>query len=212
MKGRQGVTLVELVISTAIGLIAIFVIGSLLVAGQRNWNTTYNTVNNGVNVDADISQIVFGIYGRQSNRASYCLYQDLIPVPSPGAGAVVSGNAVEFRYWDQPLSAAMLDPTVKATAYVLIYLDKTTNTLKANFGPYPQGGPGGVSNGKINTPTRSEVLAHNVTSIQFSHTTINTTAGLGNGSVRMVLTMQDNTVLPTVSLTVKTATMMRNYW
>jgi hypothetical protein len=54
---------------------------------------------------------------------------------------VVSGDAVEFRYWDVDLDASdshdLMDVTKTATAYALFYLDG--DRLKVDSDPYPPG-------------------------------------------------------------------------
>jgi hypothetical protein len=211
---RSGLTLVELVMAAMISTIIILITGIVLVAGQRNWNDTFNEANSGIRVDAVDTMITFGIVGRQSNKSDYRIYKEAggafiraVP-PASQPVSVVTGEAVEFRYWDTELNASFIDNAKTATAYALFYLEG--DTLKVDRGPYP---PGGVN---ANTLTRNgglgvstTILARNVVDVNFSHTTKNV-AGDGDGCVKMDLTLRDP--IKKDVLTVKTATLMRNVW
>jgi hypothetical protein len=132
--------------------------------------------------------------------------------PTPNQETVVSGDAVEFRYWDVELDTTdthdLMDVTKKATAYALFYLG--SGQLKVDYGPYP---PGGVSaGGSRNTANvNTIVLARNVQSGPglgaFSHTTLNS---IGKGCVRLNIILTDpnsgeqNRVMASV--------LMRNKW
>jgi hypothetical protein len=131
----------------------------------------------------------------------------------PNPEEVVSGDAVEFRYWDVELdpedSHDLMDVTKTATAYALFYLDG--DELRVDYGPYPPGAvPGGA--GTRNTlDITTIVLAEDVTTDPnigaFSHTTTN---GVGQGCVRINIILTDPE--DGSSTRVKTATMMRNIW
>ena len=126
---------------------------------------------------------------------------------------VVSGDAVEFRYWDVELDSSdshnLLDPDKTATAYALFYLDG--NVLKVDYGPYPPGGApegGGIRN---TAGITTVVLAENVTKDDtvgaFSHTVVNS---VGRGCVRINITLTDPNSQEKIK--VMTASMMRNIW
>jgi hypothetical protein len=154
-----------------------------------------------------------------SNRASYVIYNvagsTFTPVvsPTPSVDTVVSGNAVEFRYWDVELTTTdtyqLMDVTKKATAYALFYL--SGGQLKVDYGKYLPGGVpagGGVKN---NTNVKTVVLASNVSTSPgigaFSHTSL---SGVGKGCVRVniILTDPGNGNQDRVM----TSVMMRNKW
>jgi hypothetical protein len=125
----------------------------------------------------------------------------------------VSGNAVEFRFWDVELdetdSHKVMDVTKTATAYALFYLKD--GQLKVDYGPYPPGAvPAGGGNRNTSNITTT-VFAENVSTDPgigaFSHTTLN---GVGQGSVRINITLTDPA--DGESIKVMTATLMRNIW
>jgi hypothetical protein len=232
-KFGSGVTLVELIITTVIAVTLTLAVGALLVGGNRAWQNTYNSAHKKIKQDAQAVTIAFGSIGRKSNRlhnpddllqSGYVIYNvsggNFTPaVPDPKKTEdVVSGNAVEFRYWDVELDKddtyKLLDVTKPATAYALFYLDG--NKLKVDYGPYDKvkGGavPGG-SGAKNTTGVKTVVLAENVSldtasSVKaFSHTTLNR---VGEGSVRINIILTDPKDGETIK--VMTSTLMRNIW
>jgi hypothetical protein len=157
--------------------------------------------------------------GRKANRLGYIIYNingsTFTPaVPSTSnPQEVVSGNAVEFRFWDVELdetdSHKVMDVQKTATAYALFYL--SGNELKVDYGPYPPGAvPAGGGNRNTSNITTT-VFAENVSTDPgigaFSHTTLN---GVGQGSVRINITLTDPA--DGESIKVMTATLMRNIW
>jgi hypothetical protein len=216
---RSGVTLIELAITMATSLILFSAIGILLVSGNRTWQRAYNSAHKKIKEDADDVTIAFGSMGRKANRIDYHIYNinggtftPAVPHTS-NPQEVVSGNAVEFRYWDVEFDEAdshkVMDVTKTATAYALFYL--IGGQLKVDYGPYP---PGAVSAGGGNRNTSNittTVLAENVSTDPgigaFSHTTLN---GVGQGSVRINIILTDPA--DGESIKVMTATMMRNIW
>jgi len=218
-KVCSGVSLVELIVTMAISSILILTIGALLAGGQRSWQQIYDKSNSQIKRDAQATMVTFGITGRKSNRLNYTLYKinhgTFTPaLPQTSAPEeVVSGDAVEFRYWDVELgtddSHNLLDTTKTATAYALFYVD--SNELKVDYGLYP---PGGVHSGggfRNTSGITTTVLANNVSTDPqigaFSHTTIN---GKGQGCVRINITLTDES--DKESIQVMTSTMMRNVW
>lgn len=215
---RSGVTLVELAITMVISLIIVLAIGSLLVTGNRTWQKAYTSANREIRLQAYDVTIAFGSVGRKANRLSYIIYNingsTFTPaVPSTGnPQEVVSGNAVEFKYWDVDLdetdSHGVMNVAKTATAYALFYVKD--GLLKVDYGPYP---PGAVlAGGSRNTSNiTTTVLAENVSTNPgigaFSHTTLN---GVGQGSVRINITLTDPADGETVK--VMTATLLRNIW
>jgi hypothetical protein len=132
---------------------------------------------------------------------------------TPGVDTVVSGDAVEFRYWDVSLDVTdtynLMDVTKTATAYALYYL--AGGQLKVDYGLYPPGGipAGGGPRNTANVTTM--VLARNIAAVpglgMFSHTSLN---GIGKGCIRInaVLTNPDDGE----QIKVMTSVFMRNKW
>ncbi|UCG57974.1 MAG: hypothetical protein JSU70_00430 [Phycisphaerales bacterium] len=215
---RSGLSLLEFVITMTVGAVLTLVVGVLLVSGQRAWNHIYTSVRSKVHEDARAVTIAFGSIGRKSNRLDYTIYTANGGTYTPAEPEtldeeVVAGDAVEFRFWDVELDQAdshqLMDVTKQATAYALFYLDD--DKLKIDYGPYPPGAvpPGGGSRNTadIKTITLAENVVTDPNMGPFSHTT---TGGQGQGSVRMNVSLTDPEDGKTV--TVKTATSMRNVW
>jgi hypothetical protein len=220
-KFRSGFTLTELTITMAINLTLVLAVGILLVNGNRVWQQTFNSANKSINNDALVVTTAFGSIGRKANRLNYIIYNrngDIFTPATPQTSnpeEVVSGDAVEFRYWDVELdetdSHNLMDSTKTATAYALFYLEG--DNLLVDYGPYPPGAiPEGGGNKNI-TDVTTRILADNVSvdgtysAGAFSHTTIN---GVGQGSVRINVTLTDPNDNKTTR--VVTATLMRNIW
>ncbi|MCJ7730404.1 MAG: hypothetical protein MUO27_11085 [Sedimentisphaerales bacterium] len=225
-----GFTLTELVITTVIALTLILAVGTLLVGGQRAWQNTYNSAHKKIKQDASTVTISFGCMGRRSNRlytpldlahSGYVLYKvnggnftPAVPV-TQSPQEVVSGDAVEFRYWNVELdktdSQNLLDVKKTATAYALFYLDG--DKLKVDYGPYPPGAVPAGSGGRNTAGVKTVVLAENASLDKstgigaFSHTTLNR---VGEGSVRIDIVLTDPDDGETIK--VMTSTLMRNIW
>ena len=211
-KAMPGLTLIELVLAVAIGLIISLILGALLYSGHKNWASTFNRSNRGIEIDALETMMMFGSFGRQANKQDYAVYtigngNFLRAKPSSANPETVTGQAVEFRYWAAPLSAAIMNPSITATNYILFYLDGTT--LKVDRGPYPPGGVANNGTSRLTGGATTQVLAENVTALEFSHTTRNL-QGDGDGCVRLDMTLRDPNDGRT--LAVKTATLLRNDW
>lgn len=216
---RAGLALVELIISSIVGAILVFTVGILMDGSHRAWLQTYQAVHGGVNGDAQTVVTTFTSLGRRANRAGYVLYrvnQGIFMPVVPEAGhpdAVLSGAAVEFRYWDVPLDAAdshnLMDGSKLATAYALFYLDGSR--LKVDYGPYPPGGVPAGGGTRNTTDVTTVVLAENVsldgTVGPFSHSTV---ANTGQGSVRLNILLTDPNT--NESTKVVTAALLRNVW
>ena len=215
---RPGFTLVEMVVAIIINMIVIAGVGILLIGGNRSWQKCYNTANHQIKQDALATTLEFTNVGRKSNRLSYTIYEKegnryFPAVPQTrNPEEIVSGDAVEFRYWSSGLdsedSESLMDTTKIATAYAFFYVED--EKLKVDYGPYPTGA---VSNGlKNNTNITTNILADNVWITDtdegiFSHTMIN---GIGQGSVRINLTLKDTE--DGESVQIMTATYLRNIW
>ncbi|MHC4266326.1 MAG: hypothetical protein ACYSUK_10395 [Planctomycetota bacterium] len=66
-KKRAGLTLVELVLVAAMGVIVVFSTGVVLVDNQRGWTNTYNRVNSGPIVDGYTAKSAFDAVVRKSS-------------------------------------------------------------------------------------------------------------------------------------------------
>jgi hypothetical protein len=208
----NGFTLIELVVAASAGLIVVLVVGTLLVSGQRSWAHAYNYTNAKPQLGALGSTITFGTFGRKSNKMDYKVYKEVgdkfvqaVPVANPEE--VVTGEAVEFHYWDDDLKAAFMKTNVKGNMYALFYLDE--DKLMLDTGPYPPGGVDAAGHRIEGDNVETVTIVENVTELEFSHTTRNM-AGDGKGCVRMnmILGGADGN-MPT---TVTAATLMRNTW
>ncbi len=190
-------------------------VGVLMVSGQRGWHRSYNSTQKKIKHQAQTVMLTFDSIGKKSNRPYYTIY-DVIGnkfTPAVPFGSepeeVVSGDAVEFRYWDLELADdKYLDPSNTGTAYALFYLDG--DKLKVDYGPYPHGAvPTG--GGARNEPFTTHILAENVSADPnigaFSHTTLN---GVGMGSVRISVTLTDPD--DNEQIKVMTTTLLRNIW
>jgi hypothetical protein len=208
-------TLVELIIGIVASIIVIFAVAALLISGHRGWNNAFKYANGDIQVNAIETMINFGITGRKSNKSDYKLYKNEdgtyeIVKPLTDPEEVVFGDAIEFRYWDEELNDSLMDTDKTGTAYALYYVED--DMLKVDRGPYnPAGGyPGGVDSSGNKTETdRTLILARNVQSAIFSHTTKNAD-GDGKGCVKLDLWLYDPN--DDQDINIKTATLMRNVW
>jgi hypothetical protein len=216
-----GVTLVEITIAMTLNSIVALAVGILLIGGNRGWQNIYESANKKIKQDALVTTLKFGSIGRKANRLSYQIYKvsgsTFVPALPQAGGTqeVVSGDAVEFRYWDVTLdetdSHDLMNNSRKATAYALFYVDD--KKLKVDYGPYPPGAVLADGGARSTSGVVTEVLAENVVLEDnsdvgiFSHTTVN---GVGQGSVRINLKLMDPETGDTVK--VITSTLMRNIW
>jgi hypothetical protein len=211
-KNTNGFTLIELVAAMSASLVVILVVGTLLVSGHKSWARAYNYANAKPQLGALGSTITFGTFGRKSNKMDYKVYKivgdkfvQAVPIVSPEE--VVTGEAVEFHYWDQDLDADILKIDVKGTAYALFYLDG--DKLMLDTGSYPPGGIDAEGHRIDGADVDTVILAENVTDLEFSHTTRDM-QGDGKGCVRMNMVLGGaDSNMPT---TVTAATLMRNTW
>jgi hypothetical protein len=218
-KFRSGVTLMELCMSMLIASILMLIIGVLIVSSAKGWQQNYNLAHRPINEQASNLVLTFSSIGRMSNRSDYVIYNatgsTFVPATSatPGQETIVSGNAVEFRYWDVRLdttdSQNLMDVSKTATAYALFYLQN--GKLKADYGPYPPGGvpTGGGSRNTANIKTVT--LAENVSTGPgcgaFSHTMV---SGAGKGSVRINIVLTDPN--DNKQIRVSNSVLLRNKW
>ena len=218
---RSGLSLIELTTAMTVNVIVVLTVGVLLASGNRAWHSTYSLANKKIRQDALAITTALGSTGRKANRLNYIIYNvdgGMLTPETPQTSdpqEVVSGNAVEFRYWDvvcdQTDSYNLMDPAKTATAYALFYLDG--DTLKVDYGPYPPGAAPEGGGSRNTSGVTTMTLAENVSTDEdlevgaFSHTTLN---GVGQGCVRtnMILTDPDDGE----TIKVMTATLMRNIW
>jgi type II secretory pathway pseudopilin PulG len=212
LQSSRGLTLIESIVAMAAACIVMLSVALLVSSGYRGWNQTFNNANRESRLGALDTMIALGAIGRKSNKADYRLYEvsgshfeRVLPSGSPEE--VVTGQAVEFRYWDTDLDAGLMSPDVNATAYALFY--RSDNELRVDYGPYPPGGVNASGNRTTGANIKTITLAKNVTSVEFSHNTRNM-AGDGKGCIRMKLIVTDPN-----DGSIKTAlaaTLMRNVW
>ena len=220
-ESRSGFTMLELVVAMLISPTLALVVGILLVSGNRAWHRTYNSAHRRIKQDAQAVTIAFESMARRTNRLGYTIYNvngNTFTPAAPKSSSpqeVVSGDAVEFRYWDVDLdktdSFKLMDVTKTATVYALFYLDG--NQLKVDYGPYPPGAvpKGGASRNASGVTTK--VLADNVSTDSnnnigaFSHTTLN---GIGTGCVRINIIITDPE--DNESVRVMAGSLLRNMW
>jgi prepilin-type N-terminal cleavage/methylation domain-containing protein len=219
-KNNSGFTIIELVISMVISSILMLVIGVLVASSARGWQQNYDVAHKGIFEDATNIITTFTSVGRKSNSTNYKIYNSVgsvfTPVVSatPGVETVVSGNAVEFRYWDVPLdqedSHDIMNVSVTATAYALFYIQGTK--LKVDYGPLPPGGVPATGGAKNTVGVKSMTLAENVTvgpggCGAFSHTEL---SGKGKGSIRINLVLTDPEDGQTIRIS--NSVLLRNKW
>ena len=216
---RNGFTLIELMVAMAIGFIVMLPVAMLIQSGYRSWNQTYATANCDSQLDSIATTTSFGSIGRKSNKNDYYVYVYHVadatfttpPVNLLDPDEILTGQAVEFRYWSTDLTAAMLTSTSVADCYALFYLDN--GQFKLDLGTSTGGPTGGAINAAHNRVTGGGVitttLAQHVTSVEFSHTKKTPTGG-GLGCVRMKLIINDPA--DNKSVTVIAATYIRNVW
>ena len=215
---RHGFSLIELMVVIAIVAIPILAVGILAASGKKSFQQTYNSIHKPIREDAMAAMTAFGTIARKSNRSNYQVYKIsngayTVAVP-PYKQDVASGQAVEFRYWEQPFDPAnpgvnTLDVTNTGTNYALFYLDD--RELKVDYGTVVKG-VGGIQDGVRITShrTSTRVLSGHVDLTAgtdlFSHTI---SGGAGMGSVRMniVLTDEDGE-----SVEIKTSALLRMNW
>jgi len=217
---RHGFTLMELVITMLISPMLALVVGILLISGNRAWLRTFDSTQKKIKQDAQVVTITFENMTRKANRLGYTIYNvngntftPAVPKTS-SLQEVVSGDAVEFRYWNVELdktdSYELVDVTKTATVYALFYL--AGNQLKVDYGPYP---PGAILGGGVRNTSgvTTKVLADNASTDSdnnigaFSHTTVN---GVGTGCVRINITLTDPEDNETVK--VMTAALVQIIW
>ncbi len=212
---RRGFTLIELIIAMAASLLVVLIVGSLIISGHRSWTRAFNYANSKSQLDSMATTITFGTIGRKSNRMDYTLYKItggkfVRAVPLTDPEEVVTGQAVEFHYWDTELNSSIMNTSITGTAYALFYLDG--DKLMLDLGPYPPGAVDAAGNKLEGSYVSTTTLAENVSDCEFSHTTRNL-AGDGKGCVRMTLTIDDPDANPrSPRTTVTAATLIRNTW
>jgi prepilin-type N-terminal cleavage/methylation domain-containing protein len=215
---RNGFTLIELMAAIALSCIVMLPVAMLVQSGYKSWNQTYKTANADSQLDSIATTTAFGSIGRKSNKNDYYVYRvagstfTAPPVNPLDSDEILTGQAVEFRYWSTDLTAAMLTPTSAADSYALFYLDN--GQLKLEISDHAHGGIGppainAAGHRVAGAGATTTILAKNVASVVFTHTKKTPTGG-GWGCVRMNLTINDPA--DNKSKTVIAATYLRNVW
>ncbi len=215
----KAVTIIELVIAAAAGVIIMLAAGMVLVGGHHAWEKTFDLTHLQIKDQADRLVLTFSSMGRRSNRTNYTMYNGagsgfIRALPTPDSQEeIVMADAVEFRYWDVELDESdthqLFDPDKKATAYAFFYLDG--DKLKVDYGPYPPGAVPGGAGTKNGSGVRTQILAENVSLLPgikaFSHTT---QGEVGMGSVRVHVQIND----PQAGRKIQpmTTVLLRNQW
>jgi prepilin-type N-terminal cleavage/methylation domain-containing protein len=209
---RKGLTLIELMAAIGVSSIVMLAGALLIFSGYKGWAQTYNNANCESRLGVMETMIVFGAIGRKSNKIDYRIYEvtgntfeRVLPLADPEE--ILTGQAVEFRYWDTELNSTLMDPATTATVSALFYLDG--GQLKVDYSPCPPGAINALGHRITGDYTTTTTLAENVVSVEFSHTAKNM-AGDGKGCIRMKLIIIDST--DGIPKTTIAATLMRNTW
>jgi len=218
MHRKNAFSLIELTVAIAIVAIPILAVGILLSGASRGWERIYEDTNSPIRTDAMAVMASLQNFGRQANVSNYRVYKIengvyTIAVP-PNGQTVASGQAVEFRYWQETFDPAnagndLLDTDNTGTHYALYYLED--DELKVDFGQVVNG-ISAVSGGdrRDDNLVSTQTLANDVnlgqTTRLFSHTVV---GGQGNGCINTELTLTNN---ENISIEIKFATMLRSAW
>ena len=211
---RKAFTLVELVTAMIMVSIVILTLGSLLVNGQRVFQSAYDSIHKSIHEDSRALVAAFGKFARQSNRSNYTLYEKdgelFTPANPEGSSDVAKGQAIEFRYWDTPFHEIndkdiLLETTNIGSHYALFYLED--DQIKVDFGEVVEG-VGGVSEGgirktthittrlladNVDIDTNNEIFSHSVTGGGSGRAGVGNRAdGMGNGCVNLNVTLRDD--------------------
>ncbi len=215
---KQGFSLIELMVVVATIAIPILAVGILAAGGSKSFQQTYDSIHKPIKEDALAILTTFGTIGRKSNRSNYKVYRisngvytEAQPLPNQ---ETTYGQAVEFRYWDDPFDPAnpgaeTLEVSNTGTHYVLFYLDG--EALKADFGTV-SGNTAAILNGSRTTANldTTQVLTQQVDLTEgtdlFTHDVI---GGSGAGCVRLKMTLTDG---EDESVEIKTSVQLRMNW
>ena len=205
-------------IVVAILAIPLVAVGILAAGGSRSFRQTYNSIHKEVRQDAVAVMTAFGTVSRQSNRNNYKVYTIKNGVYAeaqpPPKQEIASGQAVEFRYWQDPFDPEhpgenALDISNTGTHYALFYLDGSE--LKVDYGTVDGDVAGIVGSSRsaariLRTVTLTRFVDLSKTTDLFSHSII---GGAGQGSVRLNLTLADE---EGEQVEVKTSVLLRMSW
>ena len=174
----KGIALIELLISMAVSVIPVSLVGVLLVSGQYNWRQTYEAANNLVEIRSESAATIFGRIGRKSDRNNCELYagSTVLTGDSGKEMELLVGDVVEFRYWEKAVSRRGQSSS-EVNRYARFYLED--GELKVDYGPYPHRNSRKVS--------RTVVVAESVDSVQFGRMKVN---NVEQGSVSMELKLE----------------------
>lgn len=218
-KFRSGLTMIELVTTMAISLILMLVVGILLVSSAQGWQQNYDKAHKQIKQNANEVMLAFETIGRMANRGDYRIFNvvgnnyTVATSGTPNVETVVSGSAVEFRYWDVALDSTdshnLMDVSKTATAYAFFYFQN--GSLKVDYGHLPPGAVPAAGGARNTANIKTVVLAQNAAPGPgcgaFSHTMI---SGVGKGSVRINIVLtdpQDNQ-----QIRIANSVLIRNKW
>ena len=197
MKNQKAYSLVELVVAMALASILVLASGMLLLGNNRAFNLVYASVHEPIQQDSQVITTAFGAMARKADRNEYHVYRivndtfiDAVPLPGE---SIAAGQAVEFRYWDQPfyeLSGGMdtMDITDTGTNYVLFYLQD--KQLYVDYGRV-MNHVGAIQNGKrrtdgVLTNSLTDYVDTSASTEIFSHEIV---GGVGNACVSLDMTL-----------------------
>jgi prepilin-type N-terminal cleavage/methylation domain-containing protein len=214
---RNGFTLIEVIIAMVAGLMVMLTVALLVQSGHVSWNKSYKAANCDSRLDSLSSITAFSSYGRKSNKKDYYVYSIAGStftrvIPNSDPEEILTGHAVEFRFWSTDLEDGMLSPTSTADCYALFYIDDDHLKLDISNPAHGGAGPPAIDAGGhrvTGTGVTTVTLANHVTSVEFSHTARNMT-GDGKGCVRMKLIINDPN--DNQAKTFLAATYIRNVW
>ena len=199
------------------GSIIILAAGTLLLGNNHAFRQVYGSIHKPIQEDAKVITAAFGGIARKSNRINYTLYEITggyfaEAVPEMGE-TIATGQAVEFRYWDQPfyeLRQGMEKMEVSDTGskYALFYL--VDEVLYIDYGDVVNG-IAGIDNGtrkttnivtqqlteKVDITSRTDIFSHEIVG----------GAGSGCVSLNLTLTNDDGDIK-----NIKMASLLRVVW
>ncbi|HML72945.1 MAG TPA: prepilin-type N-terminal cleavage/methylation domain-containing protein [Anaerohalosphaeraceae bacterium] len=215
---RSGFSLIELLIAIAIIAIPLAAIAALLAGTSRSWQRLYNDTHSQIRQDSLALMTSIQKIGRQSNLTNYTIYtiknNTFTPAAPPSGQSIASGQAVEFRFWQDEFDPQKPADTVfeddnTGTHYALYYLDGSA--LKLDIGRVVNG-VGAVANKTRQTAAilNSQVLTQQVdtaaNSKLFSHVM---SGGQGSGCVNTKIILTDKNK---DSIEILFGTLLRSAW
>jgi hypothetical protein len=193
---RSGVTLIELLIAALAATILIVGITGILAAGHQNFKSMLKRTSRGVVPDAYVAQRAFDRFVRKSSIKRY----------DPFTADVTPSNYLYVYYYSDPDDRIREEPD----SYARFYPNGATlmlelGTVQGNFGRNPA-----IGLPDLSAPTRTLLLAENVTSVTFK---------VFMYSVEMTLVLDNENPpgspankLETLKMTVTSTAILHNDW